>query len=70
MTTIHTCSYYCERPECIKRQRDELVKRMEVVEAVDGRYETPPADARQEPYCPNCNCTYCNAAIQRQQDSK
>jgi hypothetical protein len=23
---IHTCSYYCDRPECIKRQRDELVK--------------------------------------------
>jgi len=26
---IHSCSYYCQRPECIKRQRDELVKRME-----------------------------------------
>jgi hypothetical protein len=22
--TTHSCSYYCERPECIKRQRDEL----------------------------------------------
>ena len=21
---IHPCSYYCARPECIKRQRDEL----------------------------------------------
>ena len=21
---IHTCSYYCDRPECIKAQRDEL----------------------------------------------
>lgn len=21
---IHTCSYFCDRPECIKRQRDEL----------------------------------------------
>ena len=20
----HTCSYYCERPECIRAQRDEL----------------------------------------------
>jgi len=20
----HTCSYYCERPECVRRQRDEL----------------------------------------------
>jgi uncharacterized membrane protein YcfT len=21
---IHSCSYFCDRPECIKRQRDEL----------------------------------------------
>jgi hypothetical protein len=21
---IHSCSYYCENPLCIKRQRDEL----------------------------------------------
>ena len=21
---LHTCSYYCHRPECIKAQRDEL----------------------------------------------
>lgn len=27
--TIHTCSYYCERPECVRRQRDELRDRME-----------------------------------------
>ena len=29
---IHTCSYYCDRPACVKRQRDELregVKRHE-----------------------------------------
>lgn len=23
-TSIHSCSYYCERPECVKEQRDEL----------------------------------------------
>ncbi len=22
--TDHSCSYYCDRPECIKAQRDEL----------------------------------------------
>ena len=22
--TDHTCSYYCDRPECIRAQRDEL----------------------------------------------
>ena len=27
MTNIHSCSYYCERPECIKAQRDELRER-------------------------------------------
>jgi len=24
MTDIHSCSYCCERPECIKAQRDEM----------------------------------------------
>jgi hypothetical protein len=24
MTDIHSCSYYCERPACIKAQRDKL----------------------------------------------
>jgi len=27
--SIHTCSYYCERPECIKAQRDELRQKLE-----------------------------------------
>jgi hypothetical protein len=22
--STHTCSYYCDRPECIRAQRDEL----------------------------------------------
>jgi len=25
---IHSCSYYCDRPECIKAQRDELRERL------------------------------------------
>lgn len=24
MTDLHTCSYHCHRPECIKAQRDYL----------------------------------------------
>ena len=24
MNDIHSCSYYCERPACIRAQRDEL----------------------------------------------
>jgi hypothetical protein len=29
---IHTCSYYCERPECIRAQRDELRQKIEHAE--------------------------------------
>ena len=28
MTNVHSCSYYCDRPECIKAQRDELRERL------------------------------------------
>ena len=28
MTEIHSCSYYCDRPDCIKAQRDELRDRL------------------------------------------
>lgn len=24
MNEIHTCSYHCSRPECIKAQRDQM----------------------------------------------
>jgi len=27
--SIHTCSYYCDRPECVKAQRDELRQKLE-----------------------------------------
>ena len=27
--SIHTCSYYCDRPECIRAQRDELREAIE-----------------------------------------
>jgi len=27
--STHTCSYYCDRPECIKAQRDELREAIE-----------------------------------------
>ena len=29
--TIHTCSYSCERPGCIRAQRDELVAKVEAL---------------------------------------
>jgi hypothetical protein len=27
--SVHTCSYYCDRPECIRAQRDELRQKLE-----------------------------------------
>jgi hypothetical protein len=32
--SIHTCSYYCDRPECIRAQRDELRQKLEQAEDV------------------------------------
>ena len=26
---MHTCSYHCDRPECIRAQRDELRQKLE-----------------------------------------
>ena len=31
--TIHTCGYSCERPGCIRAQRDELVAKVEALRA-------------------------------------
>jgi hypothetical protein len=48
--SIHTCSYYCDRHECIKAQRDELRQKIEQAESLDklvtenqrlGLYEPP-----------------------------
>src|SRR5690606_39014631 len=38
--TIHTCSYSCERPECIRAQRDELAARV-TAETSDARGDWP-----------------------------
>jgi hypothetical protein len=32
--SIHTCSYFCERHECIKAQRDELRQKLEQAEQI------------------------------------
>ncbi len=36
MTDIHSCSYYCDRPECVKAQRDELRDKLVQPEQEDG----------------------------------
>jgi len=37
--SLHTCSYYCERPECIRAQRDELRQKLEQAESLDKQDE-------------------------------
>jgi hypothetical protein len=37
--SIHTCSYYCDRPKCIKAQRDELRQKLEQAESLDKQDE-------------------------------
>jgi len=32
--SIHTCSYYCNRPECVRAQRDELRQKLEQAEQI------------------------------------
>jgi hypothetical protein len=41
MNEIHTCSYYCEKPECIKAQRDELRDNLKNDGWVSIDYEMP-----------------------------
>ena len=33
MSDVHTCGYYCDRPRCIKEQRDELRDRFQIMQA-------------------------------------
>jgi hypothetical protein len=33
--SLHTCSYYCERPGCIRAQRDELRQKLEQAVAAE-----------------------------------
>lgn len=39
---MHTCNYYCDRPECLKAQRDELRDKWEtIVAALQAPYQHP-----------------------------
>ena len=50
--SIHTCSYSCERPACIKAQRDELAQRLLelVTQAVAAEREKVAAWMRSKSY--------------------
>lgn len=45
---IHSCSYYCERPACVRAQRDELRDRF-MLSTFGAPEVLPPA--------PTCGCT-------------
>ena len=45
--TIHTCSYSCERPGCIRAQRDELVAKVEALRELEEREQRDEALLRQ-----------------------
>ena len=34
--TVHSCSYYCTRPDCVRAQRDELRERLAREEPTTG----------------------------------
>lgn len=62
--SIHTCSYSCERPACIKAQRDELAQKMFelVAEAVAAEREACAEVAESyEPRCDVCPKGVANA---------
>jgi hypothetical protein len=46
MSDSHSCSYYCDKPACIKAQRDELRDRFQVMQAqaeVDAKRQSKKA---------------------------
>ena len=45
---IHSCSYYCDRPECLKRQRDELRDQLEKIAAERDAWRTLVLDHNAE----------------------
>jgi hypothetical protein len=48
MSDIHTCSYYCDRPRCIKAQRDELRDKFQAMQAkseIDAKASTAEKEA-------------------------
>jgi len=38
LACIHSCSYFCDRPECVKAQRDELREQVEQLESLHCKY--------------------------------
>ena len=52
---IHTCSYSCERPACIKAQRDELAQRLLELVAQAAAAEREACVLVAESYEPTCD---------------
>ena len=45
---IHSCSYYCHRPECIKAQRDELRAKYVALHDQHEQFKTRLAEAIEQ----------------------
>jgi hypothetical protein len=46
MTDIHSCSYYCDKPQCIKAQRDELRERLAIIKSYPAKDNPPQSPQR------------------------
>jgi hypothetical protein len=58
MSDIHSCSYYCDRPACIKAQRDELRDKFQVMQAqaeIDAKVQRIAALQSGEPVVFTCH---------------
>jgi hypothetical protein len=53
MTDVHSCSYHCDRPECIKAQRDELRDRL----AQPERHDLQAKGEHPAPCARHCEAT-------------
>jgi len=51
-TDIHSCSYYCDRPACIKAQRAELLAELDKARKSDSAKQAK-IDALMFEYCPD-----------------
>jgi hypothetical protein len=60
---VHSCSYYCDRPECIKAQRDELRDKLAQPKPVACTHEWIDATTTK----PQWHCAKCGVEYKKEQ---
>jgi len=60
---IHSCSYYCDRPECIKAQRDELRDKLVQPKPMACTHEWIDATTTK----PQWHCAKCGVEYKKEQ---